>query len=170
MNPEKIRQMIPLYIENELDPHDSQLVKECLEKDAGLKAYADELRKAWEMLDGIVTVKPSPAYISDFWTRLTDEKAVSARPGAAIRRYWQKWVPVLSAFCLVILVVAASHVYHSRTKALQSNEMAGFSADEIEFLENYELAENLDIIEDIDFLEDMEFLEQLEELEISYAA
>ncbi len=163
--------MIPLYIENELDPNDSQLVMEYLEKDAELKAYAEELRRAWEMLDGIDTINPSPAYVSDFWTRLTDEKAVLAKSGVVpIRFHWRKWVPVLSAFCLVLLVTAAIQVYHFRINTLQPVEMVSFSVDELEFLENYELAENLDIIEDIDFLEDMEFLEQLEEFEVSYAA
>lgn len=172
MNSENIRELIPLYIENELEPDEIKLVKEHLEKDPALKAYAEELQKMWQLLDKVETIKPSPAYVSEFWTKLSKEKTWGEKMSEAIsvKLIPKKWVPVLSALCVVLLITAYFQNYPVHQSTLPSAEIAGLIEDDLEFFENYELAENLEVIEDIELLEDMELLEQWEELEISNAA
>ena len=171
MKPEDIKQLIPLYLEEELEPQDYQLVKDALAQDAALRQYAQELQSAWDSLDELEEVKPSPNFVSNFWTELSAREAPVNIFGR-IRQYLynNRVAPVFAGICGILLL----SIVLLKGPFLGSNtdirEFSQLTMDEIEILENIELVENLEIIEDLDFLEDLDVIDEMEKLELSYAA
>lgn len=171
MTHDEIKKLIPLYIENELEPNEMKEVASFLDKNPELKDYARQLQQSWDILGDIDEVQPSESYISNFWTKLSLEKSPLEKflSRASDLFKIQKFKPVYAMMCVIVLVSVFSLKLNKNANNAQTVEIAKLSVEEIEIFENYELAENLEIIEDIEFLEDLEVIEELEEFEISYA-
>lgn len=170
MNAEEIKKLIPLYLEKELEPNEYQLVKDALAQDSELRQYAQELQSAWDSLGDLDPIKPSPNFVSNFWTELSAQDT-SVNIFGRIRQYLynRRVAPVFAGICGILLlsiVVLKGPLLGGNTDI---REFSQLSIDDIEILENIELVENLEIIEDIEFLEDLDVINEMEDLELSYA-
>lgn len=158
MNRDEIRQLLPLYIEGELEPSLMEEVKGVLSQDFELQKEASALQQSWEMLDEWEGIEPKANYVSRFWTRLSSEESWLDKFKRVMDM--KRLVPTLATACIVILV-AAVVLQQYQPQPVVEQELAQLSSDDLELLENLEL------IEDIEFLEEIEFIEEFGKVKVS---
>ncbi len=167
MNCQEVKKLMPVYLDKELEPQESQLVKDHL---AGCPACQNELEifeRSWAMLDTLEDLPPDPGFVGRFWTRLSTEQSWHEKWLEGIQEKWlnKQLVPVLVTACVFVIVgsfVMNNYIHMQRT----GKAATGLSEEDQVIVENVELVENLDVIEEIDFLEDLDVIEDLDILEM----
>src|SRR3989338_1374732 len=162
---QKIRKLIPLFLEEQLNPAETQFVKNHLETCGLCRTELKLHEKAWQMISDYKDIKPQPGYESRFCTRLATEEPRKESFVAGLQRLFQK-KRLSAAFAVISIIIIISFL--SRTiyfNQQEANAMLAMSPEEIEFVDNIELAANFDIIENLDLLEDLETLEHWDVLD-----
>ena len=153
MNKDEIRQLLPLYIEGELEPALADQVKSAVNADAELQQHVRELQGSWEMLDQWDGVEPQANYVSKFWTRLSAEEKWYEPMIRFIQQ--PRLVPVFATAMIVILVSTAVIQYGQHEQKLVQKQQV-----EEDIIQNLELVENYEIIEEIEFFEELDFIDE----------
>ena len=164
----KIKQIIPVYLDQELSSDDHQLVAAHLRTCPDCLAEAQAMQKSWDVLGELDEIKPDPQYISRFWRALDAqmpwyEKILREVQTVFLQR---RWVPVLAGAAAIVLVGGLVR-YHFLQEPETVSVLAELNAAELEMVVNFDLAENFEIIENIEFFSDLELIENLDDFEIS---
>ncbi|MGD2187433.1 MAG: zf-HC2 domain-containing protein [Desulfobacterales bacterium] len=168
MDCRKIKEMIPIYLDHELDADEHRLVAAHLRICPNCQAEAHAMEKSWEMLGELDEIKPDPRYITRFWRTLDAQTSWYEKILRDLRIVFlqRRWVPVFAGVAVIVLA-SGILTFHF----LQSNRAVSVLTElneaELEMVTNFDLAENYEIIRDIDFYSDIEIIENLDEFEIS---
>ena len=166
MDCQEIKKLIPVYLDNELEPLESQQVRDHLSGCLACQKESEALKESWAMLGELDDIHPEPGFIGRFWTRLSLEKSWHEKILEAVRSVLPKGrlVPALVTACIVVIV--GSFVLHDYAQVRNTEQiLVSLSQDDLAMVENIELAENFDLIQEIDFLEDLDIIENLDILE-----
>lgn len=163
MDCQEIKKLIPIYLDKELEPKESQQVKEHLSACSACQKEFEAFAESWAMLGELDEIRPQPGFVGRFWTKLAEEQSWQERilevvKGGLLK---QRLVPVLVTACLVVIVGSFS-LYHYWQIQGTNQILSSLSDEDLAMVENMELVENLDIIEEIDFLEDLDVIENLD--------
>ena len=168
MDCRKIKELIPIYLDQELSSDDHRLVETHLHTCPACMAEARALEKSWEVLGELDEIEPDPQYMARFWRSLDAqmpwyEKLLRDVQTAFLQR---RWVPVLAG-AVVIVLVGGLVRYQLFQKPETVPVLAELNAAELEMVVNFDLAEDYEIIENIDFFSDLEVIENLDDVETS---
>lgn len=158
MSCQHIQEKLPEYLDKMLQPDENKRVEAHLTSCAQCRQEAALLQKSWAMLNEAPEIDPSPAYISNFYTKLTQKAPAPAFAQWFLRPVMLRIIPAFAAICLVIFVSYTAILKTSKPSDVQA--LAFYDNDEIEAIENFELAENYDFIEDFELIENFEFLDE----------
>jgi len=166
MECQKVKTLIPIFLDHELEPQETEAVKEhlgnCLSCRKELKLY----QESWALLSDWKDLEPAPGYVSRFWTKLATERSFESRILEGIRTILapQRLTPALATLSVIVFVGAFVFKQYLPTREAEQ-ALAKMAPEEIEFVQNIELAQHIDVIENIDVIEDLDILENLDTLE-----
>lgn len=166
MDCQKVKKLIPLLIDNELQPLETQLVgahlKVCPHCQKELQLY----EKSWDMLSGLKEIEPAPGYISRFWTRVAAETSWHEGIVVGLRGFFAKreLVSVLAAISIIVIIGVFSFKNYFSTQEFET-ALTKLNPEEFELVTNIGLIQNLEFIENLEFLEDLDILEDLDSWE-----
>lgn len=163
MDCQKIKKLIPVYLDDELEPQESQQVKDHLYVCPDCRKEFEAFEGSWAMLGELDHIRPEPGFVGRFWTKLALEESWQKKVSTKLKESFSRksLVPVLVTACIVMIV--GSVVVHNYVQVQKTDQiLASLSQDDIAMVENIELAENFDLIAEIDFLEDLEIIENLD--------
>jgi len=163
MDQTKFKNLIPLYLGDELQTVEKQAFETFLKDNAQAQSELDAYRQSWDMLGELEDIKPEPAYISRFWTTLSQQRPwyKEVLKGLQESVFNRRLAPAFAtAFLIVIIGFFSIRNFYQLQQA--DLNFASLNEDEMEMVEYIELAENYDIIEDIEFFEDFEIIEELD--------
>ncbi|MCK5081630.1 MAG: zf-HC2 domain-containing protein [Candidatus Omnitrophica bacterium] len=166
MDCQEIKKLIPVYLDKELEPQESQQVREHLSGCPSCQKELEAFEESWAMLGELDEVRPEPGFVGRFWTRLALEQSWQERISEAVRNglFQKRLVPALAMACIVVIV--GSFALNNYFRIQNTDQMlSDLSREDLAMVENIELAENLDLIEEMDFLEDLDIIENLDILE-----
>ena len=166
MDCQKIKKLIPLYLDGELQAQEYQEIKTHLAECKTCQKESLAFEHSWDILSEFRTIEPPADYISRFWTELALRKPWYAKALEVIQEPFLrgKFVPALAAVCAVLIISLFSvRNYYQIERSQQT--LSNLTAEEIEVIENMDLAENYELIENIDFVEDLDVIEHLDTLE-----
>lgn len=166
MDCQEIKKLIPVYLDKELEPQESQQVREHLSGCPVCQKELEAFEESWAMLGELDEVRPEPGFVGRFWTRLALEQSWQERISEAVRNglFQKRLVPALATACIVVIV--GSFALNNYFRIQNTDQMlSDLSREDLAMVENIELAENLDLIEEMDFLEDLDIIENLDILE-----
>jgi len=170
MEKEKVKQLLPQYIEKELQPHIYQQVTDAIRVDSELQEEEKLLRDSWSMLSDTDEITPSADYISRFWTSVSTQQSFAQKLGMVFKEYFlsRKLVPIWVGACAVIIIFSLFIKQDPIKNSLNQN-IAYLSIEDVQLIEDLDLIENYELIEDLEFLQDMEEIEEIKVLELSFA-
>jgi anti-sigma factor RsiW len=154
---EEDRENLVAYLDGELDEETSRTVEARLNTDPQLRAEAEALKQAWEMLDYLPRPEPSTTFTHRTMERLTLHRPISTMTMAAGRH--GNWLAVLG-WALALLLAGATGF----ALAVWLGPKPPVSADNLQ-VEDV-LVEDLRVIENkhlYDSLEDLDFLKELDQ-------
>jgi len=136
------------YLDGELDGPQSRAMEARLNVDAGLRAEADELRRAWGLLDYLPRPEPSASFTARTLQRMPQVQTavLGRRPGR--RRRW-----LLGGAWAAGLLLAAAGGYWSTSHWRQRSSPEQDLVRDLRIIENKRLYEQVD---DIDFLKELD--------------
>ncbi len=165
MNCQIISQKMHDYMDGLLQPIDRKQVESHLASCPSCQTQLNLIKKTWEMLRHYPAIEPSDAYVSNFYTRLTQQPAKA-------KEWSLEWllppqfskVALASAvgLCLIFVSYFSWVSINSKTWTLVQT-MAAFDQDELDVIENFDLVENYDVLYDLDLLENLDMVEELEQ-------
>lgn len=159
MNVNEAVQLIPEYLDNELQAVKLQLFTDILKDNKQLQQEVEAYKTSWEMLGCVDLIEPSSTYISNFWTKASIQSKWYENIGAYLAKAIKVPKFALSSVCVVIIV---GLLVVNNTKTIIDPAFIQLAANDIELLENMELVEQFDIIEDLEFYENFDLIDQLE--------
>lgn len=152
MDIKEAKSLIPSYLDKELTSAQLAQFEALLLINPDLQREVNRERQIWSALLDVKSIEPNPAYISNFWTRVTkEEKKWYQRLWVSLPRL----VPVYASLVLLV-VIGAFLVFRSQSSI---TSIAQLKQDEVEMIENIEIAENLDVISDLEFWQDLDIIE-----------
>lgn len=165
MNCERIKTLIPAYMDEELQPNEMNEVREHLSVCAACQKEFEAFQESWSILGELDEIQPEPGFIGRFWTKLSFEQSWQEKVKGAMENMFsgRRLVPVLATLCVMIMAGSfAGRHYVQQQKTNQA--LADLNQNELTMIENIELAENLSLIAQLDFWEDFEVVEKLDAL------
>ena len=150
IDPCKAPRLLSAFLDGELDIAEADAVKRHLEGCVSCRQYLEALARSDGLVRKMPGLEPSAEFNRTFWQKVDQ---LEARP---VRRFrignlFSGWRPLLAGG--VAGLVAALFIAHGPPKALTPEEM--FIAENIEFLEDFELIRHLDMLESWEALEIM---------------
>jgi predicted anti-sigma-YlaC factor YlaD len=168
MNCQKIKQLVPDYLDGRLEHHEGLRVEAHLQTCPNCRQEVRLMEKSWQMLGEVADIEPDPHYLTRFWARVDDQKKWYEKVLQPIREmfFQRRWVPALAAAC-VILVVAGVSIRNHLLVPEADTIVGSLSEVDLDMVENIDIIENFDLIQDIEFYSDLEIIEELNGLEAS---
>jgi anti-sigma factor RsiW len=151
------REDLTAYLDGEADPKTRARIESRLNSDPALRAEADALKKAWEMLDHLSRTEPSPTFTSQTLDRLSAIRPTIATtmvlPVSTRRMPWS----------LLLTAVAAMVIGWGATNAwIKSKSEKPLDLDDPVLVKELRLVENLPLYLAV---ENMEYLQALDQSE-----
>ncbi|MBT8372647.1 MAG: zf-HC2 domain-containing protein [Deltaproteobacteria bacterium] len=168
MNCRQIKELIPVYLDGELEDYKRSQVEAHLRDCVSCRKAVGEMETAWGMLGELADIEPDPNYMARFWAKASDpsswyEKIIQQARGLFLQR---RWVPALAATCIIIILAGVT--MHSHLQTPEADTMvANLSEVDLDMVELIDIVENYDIIREIEFFSDLEIIENLDEFESS---
>lgn len=166
MDCKKIKKLIPLFLDKELEHQEAQIVRKHLDDCRDCQSEFKAFERSWAILGELDDIQPEPGFMGRFWTRLSLERSWYERILGSVRETLHKkqLIPALVTACVIVIAGSFSLTHYFQTQ--KTNQiLASLSEEDLLMVENIELAENLDLIEEMDFLEDLDIIENLDLLE-----
>jgi predicted anti-sigma-YlaC factor YlaD len=169
LNCKQIKELIPSYLDNELDIKKHRAVEKHInacqicKKETVLHARTWNLLKKWE------DIEPNPNYISRFWAEVAYRKPWQEKLFESIKSIIgiiskNSLIPVLVTWGIVIMVgFIAATTYLKKQDAVKL--LTNLSPNELEMIEYIDLADNFEIVQNLEFFEDLEIINDLDEFE-----
>src|SRR5262245_36123101 len=137
------REDLVAYLDGELDEEAARAVESKLNLDARARTEADELQRAWDLLDYLPQAEPSPTF-----TERTVSRITALRPTApAARRRRRAWAVAAGWAAAVLLAAAAG--FAGVTFLVPEDPTDEELARDLRVIDNRRLYEN---VPDIEFL------------------
>lgn len=105
MNCNEIKDMLPLYIDDELDDKEKKLVEEHIEKCENCKKELEEYKKIIYMLQNMTEEEPPKGYCKRLHEKLLKTKVEKK---ISTRSRWIKYGSIAAAFVLVVSAIYAT--------------------------------------------------------------
>ncbi len=168
MDYEKIKKLIPLYIEGgDLSPEEEILVETSIKNDLEFKKEVESYQKSWDLLNELDDVEPSPDYVTHFWDQVSQETTEREGFIHLLKNFARnimmnkRLVPLLAVVCVVFAmgIYFSGNIYRPQSVNTGIVELV---QSEFEIVENLELVEHFDIIVNIEFYEDFDIIASLD--------
>src|ERR1051326_4518536 len=98
------RENLVAYLDNELDEPVARTVEAKLNLDPAVRAEADQMKLAWDLLDYLPRPEPSPGFAGRTMSRLTALRPIEER-----RRRWRTILSWAAAFLCVAVCGSAAY-------------------------------------------------------------
>ena len=163
MECQKIRKLIPVFIEESLGQRENQLVKDHLAICRDCREELRLLQKSWDLLLDWKDEEPAPGYISRFWTKIATDVPWYERALSGAANFLPRWKFAYQWVAVVVVIVIGALVFSNYIRLQGENAvLAKTTPEDIELVDNIELAEDFDVIDDIDFIQDLEVIDSME--------
>jgi predicted anti-sigma-YlaC factor YlaD len=169
MNCTDIRNLLPVYLDGELEASEQRRVKTHLDGCEACRREVDIIAKSWEMLGELGGIEPNPFYVSRFFARVGERRPRHAKWVDLLRSVLshRRLLPVMAAAGLVILIgIGVTHM-QQRTDADARLAAVQLNGLDVELFESIEIADNFELIKELELLSDMEIIQELEWIEAS---
>jgi anti-sigma factor RsiW len=152
---DKDRADLIAYLDGELDEDAARALEARLNRDPGVRAEAEALRRTWALLDYLPKPEPSVSFTNRTLSRVSAVR--TAPPGFAVRRRWQPWAYGLGWAAAVLLAglggYGASRWLPSRPPPHSATETDPGLVRDLSAVENMHEFEN---VEDVHFLKKLD--------------
>lgn len=138
MNCSKIKKLLPVFLDGELEHEKEELVRQHLSTCSECGLEAKLVSKTWGLLDKLETIEPSKEARAKFWEKVASEELDKSPNIFSWNKFLFKWSPVMVAAVLLVF----SFFYKDYLPTSQDKEII----KNIEVLENLEILENLDLL------------------------
>jgi anti-sigma factor RsiW len=150
-NPCREASLLSAFMDGELSASETQEVRRHLEACGRCRRQLADLQATERILTKMEQPEPSIGFDRAFWDKVADLE--TSRQIDWWKRYLQPaWGPVLAAG-LVCGIIAAGWILNATSDSVSPEDL--FMAENIEFLNNYDLIDNLEILENWDAIEAM---------------
>lgn len=168
MDCREIKELIPIYLDGELESQDHRLVAEHLLSCEACRAEAQTIEKSWEMLGELDPIEPDPNYMTRFRKRISEQTSWHEKILDDVRDIFanRRFVPALAA-AGIIFFISILATYQFMQKPEFDTTLSELNEVDFEMVEHIDLAENFDIIQEIEFFSDLEIIESLNDSEAS---
>src|SRR5437868_11948325 len=113
------RENLVAYLDSELDEPLARAVEEKLNLDAAVRAEADQMKRAWELLDYLPRAEPTPGFAGRTLDRLSAWRPLEARA-----RRWKIGLAWAAAFlCVAACGFAAGYYFDHRSRSPDSADL-----------------------------------------------
>lgn len=151
-NPCDVEKLLSAFMDGELSEKEVQHVTAHLESCAACRDQLAQLSAADDLIQGLETIEPSADFDRTFWSKV--DKLEARRQN----RWWMgflrpNWRPALATGLAAGLVVGV-YFFTNLDQGVSPEDR--FVAENVEFLNDYELIRDLEILENWEALEAME--------------
>lgn len=137
------------YLDGEVKGEAARVIEARLVRDPGVRAEADALKQAWDLLDYLPRPEPSPNFTHRTLERLAPLKAEAARPTP-----WQRWRKhALGAGWAAALVLAALAGHAAYQHYASHHPGDAELVRDLRLIENkryYELGDSVEFLKQLD--------------------
>lgn len=170
MRCQKIRRLIPNFLEGQLSDKLKTLISGHIKVCRGCAKEKELYEKSWQLAGSLEDVEPEPGFKSRFWTRLASEEWEPDRGASAlgILGLFLRHRLVLASAVAVMIAISVVLPNYLQQRSIDLL-VAKITEEEVIMVEKIDLLENLDVINDIDFLENMELIESLDRVDLGVA-
>ena len=169
MHCREIKQLIPEYIQGELNSDIQARVQSHLNACHGCREELRLMGETWRMLGEVEDIEPAPGYISRFWADVESRRPwyeqILQRTKEIV--FQRPWVPALATAAVILIVAGISLLDQSRYPESETAFVATFKDVDPEMVKHIDIIENLELIQNIDFYTDLDIIENLDESEAS---
>ncbi len=151
IDPCKDQSLLSAMLDGELSQEETHAVERHLAQCAECRQRLAALEQTDELLRTVPALEPSAGFNRTFWQKVDQLEARSTRRNW-FRYLFTGWRPLLAGGLAGL--VAAVFIAYGPQKALTPEEM--FIAENIEFLDEFEVIRHLDMLESWEVLEAME--------------
>ena len=168
MNCQETKKRIPIFLDDELEAEEHQLVADHLRNCADCRAEARKIEETWELLGAVKAIEPDPNYNIRFWRSVDAHRPWPARVWHYVQTVFanRRWLPA-AATATIILLISFTTVFQYLEKSQVPAVLPALDGIELEMFANIELAEDFEIIQEFDFFTDFEIIESLNGQEAS---
>ncbi len=137
------------YLDGELEEEAARAVEAKLNRDPRLRAEAETLRRAWDLLDYLPRPEPS----TDFTSRTVQRISVQAATRGRARGRWRTWTLGAGWAAAVLLAAGASynwtatHLHRQATRLEEPIDVDQLLVRDLRVLENKRLYDQVDSLE-----------------------
>jgi predicted anti-sigma-YlaC factor YlaD len=169
MNCTDIRELLPDYLDLELEESDQHRVKAHLDGCEACRREVDIIAKTWDMLGELDEIEPNPFYVSRFFARVAEPRPWHAKWPDFLKGLLspRRLLPIMAAAGLIALIgIRVSTMQQRSTEEvrLAAIQLNGLDLD---LFESFEFADNFELISELEFLSDLEIIQELELIEAS---
>ncbi len=164
MDCQYVKGIMAAFLSGTLDAAENDHIENHLMHCPVCQKEMDAYKATWEMLGEWPDEEPDRSYLSRFWTRLSVKHPWKERFLKIFQAaYFDKRL-ISTAVPVSILIVVGFLTLKTSWQINQTELLlTALSAEEIEFLRNWELAENFELLEQMDVLEQLDGLDGSEE-------
>ena len=138
MNCPKIKKLLPVFLDGELEYEKEELVRQHLSTCSECSSEAKLIANTWNLMDNLETIEPSKEARAKFWKKVASEELNKSPNIFPWNRLLFRWAPItVAAVLLLFSLFFKDYLPTSQDKEIIKN---------IEMLENLEILENLDLL------------------------
>ena len=168
MDCQKIKKLIPIYLDKELEAARHRQVETHLLGCPDCRREARAIEQSWDLLGEIKALEPDPNYIARFWHSVDAQMPWYAKIFKNVQAIFlqRRWLPALAGAVIVVAVSTLATVQYLQ-KPLATAVLAEIDEAELAMIADMDLAEHYEIISELDFFSDFEIIENLNGFEAS---
>ena len=102
MNCSKIKKLLPVFLDGELEYEKQELVRQHLSTCSECSSEAKLVSKTWDLLDKLETIEPSKEARAKFWKKVASEELDKSPNIFSWNKFLFKWSPVMVAAVLLV--------------------------------------------------------------------
>lgn len=167
-----IKKCLPIYLDGELSSAEAARVKQHLDVCSDCLAEYELCKQTWDICDMVPKIEPRADFVSQFWTRLSNEQTPLEKLFAGLKNIFTFKKPAMAfvfSAVAIIIFMSAFNLYQLRGASgqrslvvknndYQERQQTQWGKDIVAI----ELVEDIEIIDNLDFFEDMDMLEQFD--------
>ena len=161
MRCQRIKGLLVLVLDSQLNQMQTLKVKAHLDKCPGCSKELNLLKSTWDLLDEWKPIAPSPNFKGNLWQRILQEEAPLERKKVFVfPKLLPRLVPAYATLALILII--SVHLMHFFSIPNLQHLVLLTKGQDIQMLEELELTEDLEIIQNLHILEDVEIINSME--------